>query len=325
MMTTNPSPTIFDPLAAGPESAERVSPDRVYYAPGVLLDAVDFRSEQLYHRGRLARTLAYLHGYGTVAGLRVDWRPPIAPGGTDPETNTVFAAGREAELVVNPGLAIDRLGRLIEVPRVACLRSQRWFTQQQTNPTQLVQALHPQDGLTETRVNRSDSLTALTVSAASRAVVVDIFLRFVVCERGKTPAFAAGPLDATDAIVPARLRDGYEICLVLRQEATASLANKLPQSPWANANTVNDLQTVLFEAWAEDTEDWDAQGKPLPLLEHATGEDTTAVFLARLLFPATLDGAGTVQPVPDAPVVVDNFSRRFIYPTEALAQWTTFA
>src|SRR5215212_6233762 len=87
-----------DPLEKGP-----AAPDRVVYALGVLLDAQDFKDEQLYHRGRLARALAYLHGHGTVAGLAVRWDKPLLPG-DDPQ----FPQGREEEIVLKPGLAIDR-------------------------------------------------------------------------------------------------------------------------------------------------------------------------------------------------------------------------
>src|SRR6185295_14689509 len=91
-------------------------PDRVNYATGTLLGADDFLDEQSYHRGRLARALAALHGSGvtlpgiatgfgfaggTVLGLRVDW--------------VKAAPNQEEELELTPGLAIDRLGRLIEV------------------------------------------------------------------------------------------------------------------------------------------------------------------------------------------------------------------
>jgi hypothetical protein len=57
-----------DTRADALEAAER--PDRPFYATGVLLDAEDFLDEQTYHRGRLARALAYLHGTGTIAGSR---------------------------------------------------------------------------------------------------------------------------------------------------------------------------------------------------------------------------------------------------------------
>jgi hypothetical protein len=82
-----------DPIETAPP------PERVNYATGVLLDAADFRDEQTYHRGRLARALRYLVGFGTIAGLRV-----VPPAATD----------AELELRVEPGLAIDRYGRLIE-------------------------------------------------------------------------------------------------------------------------------------------------------------------------------------------------------------------
>ena len=36
--------------------------DRVFYATGAMLDATDFTDEQAYHRGRLARALAYCTG-----------------------------------------------------------------------------------------------------------------------------------------------------------------------------------------------------------------------------------------------------------------------
>ena len=55
-------------------------PDRVFYATGVLLDAKDFQDEQMYHRARLARALAYAHSSGTVAGLRVEYQAPSEEG-----------------------------------------------------------------------------------------------------------------------------------------------------------------------------------------------------------------------------------------------------
>ena len=75
-----------DPLAGV------LAPDRVFYAEGVLLSAADFEAEQAYHRGRLARALAALHGSGTVAGLRVIWQaarpaevgPPAPPRACSP-------------------------------------------------------------------------------------------------------------------------------------------------------------------------------------------------------------------------------------------------
>src|SRR5438105_2786296 len=96
------------------------SRDRLAFATGQMLSADDFQAEQGYHRGRLARALASLHGSGTVAGLRV---AHVAP------TPTV-----EEQLQVQPGIAIDRLGRLIELPRAACLRLNVWWTDHLSSP-----------------------------------------------------------------------------------------------------------------------------------------------------------------------------------------------
>jgi hypothetical protein len=99
--------TQVDPLYAQPRA------ERPFYATGMLLDAQDFSDEQSYHRGRLARSLAFLAGSGTLAGLQVTY---VAGTSTMPE-----------EIRVEPGLAVDRLGRLIEVARPACLRLANWF------------------------------------------------------------------------------------------------------------------------------------------------------------------------------------------------------
>ncbi|MEZ5609648.1 MAG: hypothetical protein R3E45_04260 [Rhodocyclaceae bacterium] len=117
-------PPADDPLYALPDAS------RPHYATGMLLDAGDFADEQTYHRNRLARALAFvsgagarrlpealdpdtagaagLFGGGTLAGLRVRQVP---------------AAGEAVEEIrIAPGLAVDRLGRLVEVPRAVCLR-----------------------------------------------------------------------------------------------------------------------------------------------------------------------------------------------------------
>src|SRR5438874_13185938 len=89
---------------------------RVFYATGVLLDAQHVDAGQLYDHRWLARALCYLHGSGTIAGLEVRWEKATG--------------GRSERLVVKPGIALDRLGRIIEVPRDADLSLDRWFAGQ---------------------------------------------------------------------------------------------------------------------------------------------------------------------------------------------------
>jgi hypothetical protein len=71
--------------------------ERVHYHHGQLLGVDDLRQEQLHLRSRHELASRALHGYGTVAGLHVDWDPDAS------------------ELRVSPGVAVDRVGRTIEV------------------------------------------------------------------------------------------------------------------------------------------------------------------------------------------------------------------
>ena len=266
-------------------------PDRMSYDEGVLLDALDFRAEQSYHRGRLARVLAYLFGTGTAAGLEVGWEKPLKPGPGSPE-------GREERLRLKPGLAIDRLGRLIEVPRDWCIRLDRWYRSRE--PAELSAAIH------------------------EGAVVADVFVRFLTDERGRTPGFAQGPFDALDASVPSRLRDAFAVEMVLRKEVPP----RLPESLWPDlsAGTPQErrkgLNEALLGAWREGTGFLDDQGGLEPLNEHAAGQDTTSVFLARVSLPVDPPG-NDGRPVRRDPfttdVQVDNLIRRFAYPAGALA------
>jgi len=273
-----------------------LSPERVNYAIGVQLDAQDFLAEQTYHRAQLARMLRYLAGMGTLAGLRVS--PPAT-------------GDAELTLRVEPGLAIDRLGRLIEIRVAQCIRLARWFADQ--TPDALRAALH--------------RAPAVPVDAA---VVADVFLSWHAAPRGKTPAFVAGPFAALDAVVPARLADAHELRLVLRKESTAPAPGGTDPTPlpspnnfWPDPAGIADaaerrrqmLQAVLG-SWHEGTAF--RTGESLdPLREHVEGEDPTAVLLARVTIPAALDPAAPSGTMPalraDQPVGIDNSLRPFVF------------
>lgn len=263
------------------------SPDRVYYATGALLDKEDFLCEQLYHRGRLARVLAYLHGSGTVAGLFV---PPIS--------------GEEETLTVSPGLAVDRLGRLIEVPRSACIRLSRWLQNQIEDP--------------EGHARLMNSFRTGSEGEPD-CVVADVFLKFEVCERGYQPAFASGNYDATDAVAPSRLRDGYRIDLVIREEDELPV----PSSGFPDLSGLTDqeirervMQYKLEEAWKEGTA-WTGPGETLiPMSEHISGQDGTEILLARLWVPVTVS---PLSRDANFPIDIDNTLRRFAFSSSELA------
>jgi len=296
-----------DPLYAQPLA------ERPAYATGMLLDAQDFADEQTYHRVQLAQAMAFLAGGGTLAGLRV--------------THQSATDNAPEEIRVEPGLAVDRLGRLIEVPRPACLRVQRWYDAQ----------MQADGGDTLTRsayanLNRFVSARAIAESALpgsaavpDRAVIADVFLRFVACPRGLTPSFAEGPFDALNAVSTSRVRDAYELQLIPREGLNDSY-DGLPilQGPAVIGDQTADLgvrhsalQDAVLAAYTVSGRAG-ASGQLAPLPEQPGGLDPTATFMARLLIPVA---AGDPPLRQGDAVLVDGWRRRFIPSASLLAQW----
>lgn len=282
---------LADPYTAPDPLEARPAPERVNYATGVLLQADDFEAEQTYHRGRLAQLARHLLGFGTLAGLRV-----IRP-----------AAGDNLlELRVEPGLALDRHGRLIEVGEAQCIRLAAWFA--------------AQDG----RYLRAATHDAPRVPMP-QAVVADVFLSAKPCGRGKTPSFASGPFDALDALVPARLAETPQLDLVLRLEGNIppdggpAVAGDIPvphnfwPSPGASADVLRD---AVLGSW--NIGFGTNAGETLsPLQEHVEGKEPSAVLLARVMLPVTLDrgASGTPPPQLDTTrrVLIDQTIRPIIH------------
>lgn len=279
-------------MASNTDTLTRLeAPDRVHYATGVMLGAEDFQAEQDYHRGRLARALAYGLGHGTLAGLAVRHQP--AREATDGEP------AREERLLVTPGLAIDRFGRLIEVPAPRCLRLADWYAAQAAET--LAAAHFAADALWE---------------GSPSGVCVDVFVRFLTCPRGKTPAFASDAFDSIDSITAARLRDGYAVELLPRSEAHPPQ----PRQLWdeITPGDTGSLRDAILAAWHEGSAA--AGGHSLAARDELVeGQDPGALFLARLLLPADA-GSPPVRRLGEA-VAVKNEARSFVVTPAALARW----
>ncbi|HYR91457.1 MAG TPA: hypothetical protein VE422_45815 [Terriglobia bacterium] len=262
---------INDPLIS------RSNADRLHYSIGELLGADDFRDEQTYHRRQLARALLYLHGSGTIAGLRVTHKHQ--PKKKDEQ--------EEVELEVRPGLALDHAGRLIEVPEKACLRLRRWYEFIAASPA-VTNELDAEDLRNAWRPNDSDN------PGGPGVVVADVVLSFYPCDRGYTPAFASGPFDALDASQPSRIRDGYELSLIPRSERD----DKLPAAgdPWA-ALAALPPDKRLAAALDISLDLWRDRAKEAK--ENPDGVDSTAVLLARLRLPTQKQGIAPEAPLPD--------------------------
>lgn len=280
----------------------RGSPDRLHYSTGELLGADDFRDEQTYHRRQLARALLHLHGSGVIAGLRALHRHRPGQNG----------AADDVELEVQPGLALDHAGRLIEVPREACLRLRRWFEFIATRPP------------SSTELDAGDLRAAWRPDgslAAGGAVVADVFLTFHECPRGYTPAFASGPFDALDASQPSRVRDAYELSLVLRREADADLP--VSADPWS-VITGATLAERIASAEQASFGMWQRVSQAAP--ENGANVDPTALLLARLRIPASAAPSAADAPAPDWAAAswpdesahVNNGVRRVVLPPGAI-------
>ena len=230
-------------------------PARVNYANGVLLDEKDFRAEQTYLRGRLSRALAHLHGEGTIAGLEVSSKP-----------------GNDHVITISPGLAIDRIGRIIELRSPYCVRAKSWF-----------------DGQEE------DTRRASYENSRAEAAVADLFVRFHTCPSGMTPAFGSGNVDATDAFVPSRLVDSVAFEMHLRTEPpdlrpqpdpNHGLDPPNPDSPLDPDEALGRIRTYkLRDSWEESLVWNPVDNSVIRGPEHLPEQDGTELLIARLLLP----------------------------------------
>jgi hypothetical protein len=241
---------------------------RVFYATGVLLTAQHLDADQLDNQRWLARALAYLHGSGTLAGLEVTWEKATG--------------GRSERLVVKPGIALDRLGRIIEVPRDVPLPLDRWFDEQ------------------------SDANLSGGFKPSLLGVVADVFVRLVAGELGQTPGSAYE----------------VKLYLRQEPDPPPLPPPTWPVFTRTDAarRELQDAIFAAWQGGQGGDVSWD-QGGPRPLPEHVLGQDPSSVFLARLVLPATLPASGRRPMRTAADVVVDNRSRRFAYPPAALARW----
>jgi hypothetical protein len=281
-------------------------PERVNYAAGVLLDDEDFNAEQRYLRGRYARALAAVHGFGTLAGLGVACANVDNP---------------DREVTVAPGLALDRLGRLIEVRREQCLRLVQWFSYEATLPA-------------ERRAQLLAARVADPVVAGAQRLFLDISLRFAICPHGKTPAFAAGPFNATDYVVSSRLADAFEMTIELAPLAPPAVPGGTP-TPFEPQSALPALDERLAEIaalpageraaarrrWAVDValNAWPASDPADPsrlpkLREQRLASDWLKVLLARLSVPLEQDSTNAPPRVDAArEITVDNYLRPVVF------------
>jgi len=202
-MTSSDTPTLFQDAALD-EPLRRVA-----YEAGMLLGLEATREEQGYHRRRLTRHQYWLHGMGTLAGLRV-W--------IDPATAVDQDQDMRVRLLVGPGIGIDGLGREILVQETHCLDLRDWLDAQ--DPARL------SDGF--------DDAADLLHPAISA--------RFQDCPVAAQPVLARKLNLGTDPVAPSRISDG----VLLELDAIAPDA-ALNTSAWPLHPALDGLPPALTQ------------------------------------------------------------------------------
>jgi hypothetical protein len=230
-----------------------------------------------------------------IGSTTLDGNPPIAA--------WTCVGPSQLEIEVTPGLAIDRVGRMIEVPRTVCIRVGPWLAGQSV----------------------SDLNSALAVGAGN--ILVDVFATFFPCTQGVTPCFATqDDYDATDAFSPNRLLDSFAMQLILRNDSSP----QVPQDPWLSTGALpsgaisappaDSLKQSILSAGSGPSVSFPFAANGVVAAEIPIGLDPSSVFLARVSIPATAGPVGQPPNYDLNSISIDNLARLFLYPAALVAR-----
>lgn len=209
----------------------------------------------------------------------------------------------QLEVAVTAGMAVDRVGRMIEVPRTVCIRIQPWLANQ------------PLAGLNS------------FLTGGSGNILVDVFATFVSCTQGVTPCFATqDDYSATDAFSANRMLDSFAMQLVLRDDSSP----QVPHDPWDAAGAVpaGAITPTIAQSLKQSILSLNAGPASAPPFtstgskpaEIPPGFDASSVFLARISIPSTQGASGDPPNFDLNNIVIDNLSRLFLYPAALVAR-----
>lgn len=271
----------FVALPVEDDLEKRPPAQRLFLSDGALLTQDHFRAEQLYHRGQAARLGLHLHGAGTIAGLDVTFAPTSGP---------------DVEVRVGPGLALDRLGRLVELPYLSCLDLGDWIDQQAND---LLDAARLTAGTRPPGPDpiRDDPGTGNPIAVPSDHVVADVYLSFHACARNPEPAFATANADTIDGVQPSRVLESGHLRLIVRPLGDDRVPSGLAASQLPGPVTIENLRDYKrLTAWSLVQPGANPFSLPASgtLTEHITAgnyQNGSEILLARLTIPLDLSGA----------------------------------
>jgi hypothetical protein len=247
----------------------------------------------------------------TSGGSTPVWNTSI--GGTTQDGNPALVAAwtcvgpSQLEIAVSAGLAIDRVGRMIESSTTVCILLEPWLADQAA--TDLADAMQ-----------------------GGSKILVDVFATFAPCNQGVTPCFGSDDYDATDAFSANRLLDSFSMQLVLRNDTSPGM----PQDPWIGAGAAGTAgpglaslpglqQDILLNGMGAGSVSPFAVNGPTPP-EYPPGFDVSSVFLARISIPATVvAGSATYNLNDPSAITIDNLARLFVYPPSLVARTIGFS
>jgi len=276
-----PPSTAPDPLFLPVEDVDPATPgdptSRLRYQDGQLLNAEDFATEQRYLVLRSRLHNALLHGVGTVWGLEI----------RSQQTTRLTGEPSSLQLVCDPGLAIDPLGREIWVLEPLCLDL---------------------SGLPLAFWQRLKPVEALNGVLTTQPQLMYVVLRYQACLRDPVPAIQAPCIESGDSQVYSRIVDSFRLCL----EAEP------PPDP---APTVRDISRRpvrgLRELWLDHALNRPEIKGLAPLQRFWSGSDEAPLLLATVEITPEGDAADGIQPIKS--VSVDNGVRAVLPAVQALA------
>lgn len=284
---------------------------RVSYQAGMLLGLEATCAEQEYHRRHLNRHSYWLHGSGTVAGLRVSAK------GDDPGDDITPARIR---LLISPGIGVDGLGREITVAEPYCIDLGAWLSRQY-----------------EDQEGRWGALILDGYDESAGLLWLKVTMRYQDLACGLQPVLATEVNASTDPVKPSRVQDGVLFELLAARPADAAqgdhpfaahnalpewdaaLAGKLSQGERdqierANAGSKRQLQMAarLLHALADDNEAL----LPRQALT-VTAAELARTLLARIAIRLTPARELIINP---RRLEVDNLVRPFLFNAVTLSQ-----
>jgi hypothetical protein len=227
---------------------------RVNYTLGLVLGVDEFQQDQLYHAAGRRGHNRLLHGYGTVWGLRVG----AASENGDPE------------IQVDPGIAIDPCGREICVADRMCVKLTRWIDRHRP------------------------ALEALFPHPAAQPIPLAVVLCHRECPTDAVPVPGEPCRTQEDAMAPSRIREGFELKLMLRDDA-----------PWGSPPATAPTGLGVFRLSQPEEQAVRAFGLILARVQSTTdellGEDgeETLMEAVRALRHAASEGTLASPPAPD--------------------------